>query len=439
MIARRGLLLGRPTKQAAEESKDEPLEPKRSKDPRRVAAAKRAWETMRRTGTTPKRNGRPKKSSPETKLRLIAGLSEGAQLMLISEDWTNIGRIHSPTRKVQLTAVLKDIRAVDLIRGKADDLVERFVAAEKSAQQVTETDTTKAKALSQFYTKPQMANWCVTQLMRHLPANIDYNFIEPSAGHGAFMDAATPYGKVIGFDIDPKRADITQVDFLSLDIRQHLPCDWKASNCVMIGNPPFGNKGDLALHFLNEAFSFADTVAFILPKSFRLFGMQSKVIKGMRLIADLELPDNKYVHCGRSTRVGCTFQIWTRLPIGTDMREQSKPARAHPDFEMARSGTPSRNAKLMQQRWDFAVPRRGNGSFQLIEEDMSSLSDKTPWMFFRCSCANVRARLRSINFKKLAEQYAVAAGWFGYAEIVRAYETILKNQFANDNFRLDTA
>ena len=75
-----------------------------------------------------------------------------------------------------------------------------------------------------------------------------------------------------------------------------------------------------------------------------------------------------------------------------------------------------------------------NGQYQLIDENMSSLNDKTPWMFFRSPCAKVRALLRSINFKKLAEENAVAAGWFGYTEIVKAYQTLLSQPPANDNF-----
>jgi len=439
MIAYGELLLGRPTHCAGANAKPEKLQEKPSKDPKRIAAAKKAWETMRLNGRTPHHHRRDKYTSTPSKLRLIAGLSEGAQLALISQDWKNIGRIHLPTRKVQFTAVLKDIRACELIRGKIDDLVVQYVDSERAEQEPAAHDPTKAKALSQFYTKPEMADWCVKQLIQHLPANITYNFIEPSAGHGAFVDAVAPCGSVVGFDIDPKRADIIRADFLSPEIRQHLPENWLPGNCVMIGNPPFGDKGDLALRFLNEGFSLADIVAFILPKTFRRFKMQARVLRGMRLIADLELPTNKFVHNGRSTTVGCTFQIWTRLPIGTDMRQEWKPLRSHPDFEMARSGSPARNAKLMKQFWDFAVPRRGNGRYQLIDEGLSSLDDKTPWMFFRCSCPDVRARLRSINFKRLAEQDAVAAGWFGYAEIVKAYETILKHEYANDNFCTESA
>ena len=39
----------------------------------------------------------------------------------------------------------------------------------------------------------------------------------------------------------------------------------KINKYVVIGNPPFGLRGQLALKFINHSYDFADYVCFILP------------------------------------------------------------------------------------------------------------------------------------------------------------------------------
>jgi site-specific DNA-methyltransferase (adenine-specific) len=295
------------------------------------------------------------------------------------------------------------------------------------------TDTSNAKALSQFYTPLATANWCFQQLLERLPANDNYNFIEPSAGRGVFMDAVQPYGSVIGFDIDPKRDDIIKIDFLSDDTRHHLPSKWQPSNCIMIGNPPFGVKNGMAMRFLNEGFAWADTVAFVLPKTFRRFGVQSKVQRDMRLIADLDLPSNEYEHSGRSTKVDCCFQIWTRLLVGQDIRLKSKPACVHPHFEIVQSRTPARFAELLKHHWDFVIPRSGNGQYGLVARDFSGLNTKRAWVFIRVRNPKAYVLLPQIDFKRLSREHAVTIGGVSHANIVRAYQGLLDLCPANDN------
>ncbi|MCE8163746.1 MAG: hypothetical protein I3273_05795 [Candidatus Moeniiplasma glomeromycotorum] len=43
----------------------------------------------------------------------------------------------------------------------------------------------------------------------------------------------------------------------------------KKNNYVVLGNPPFGKKGKLALNFVNKAAKYIDTIGFILPLTFR--------------------------------------------------------------------------------------------------------------------------------------------------------------------------
>jgi predicted RNA methylase len=74
----------------------------------------------------------------------------------------------------------------------------------------------------------------------------------------------------LAFDIEPKDNRIIKQDFL----------DWEpnldpSKKYIVIGNPPFGLRGQKALQFINKAFTFADFVCFILPPLFNSDGRGS--------------------------------------------------------------------------------------------------------------------------------------------------------------------
>ena len=112
------------------------------------------------------------------------------------------------------------------------------------------------KELNKFYTSTKLAKKLINRI------NIDkYDLIiEPSAGDGAF---SKQINNILAFDLFPESADIVQQDWFTLDKEQFK----KYKNILVIGNPPYGKNGSLALKFIKES-SFANTIAFILPKSF---------------------------------------------------------------------------------------------------------------------------------------------------------------------------
>ncbi|HCT55377.1 MAG TPA: hypothetical protein DF712_23270, partial [Balneola sp.] len=64
-------------------------------------------------------------------------------------------------------------------------------------------------ALDQFYTKPEVAKLCCDLMDFSKYESV----LEPSAGTGAFLDFL-PSEKTNALDIDPKREDIEEGDFL---------------------------------------------------------------------------------------------------------------------------------------------------------------------------------------------------------------------------------
>ena len=97
-------------------------------------------------------------------------------------------------------------------------------------------------------------------LSKRLVSLENYIFIEPSAGNGVFLNQF-PKDRRIGLDIEPRNKEIVSQDYL----------EWTPSTnkkYIVIGNPPFGLRGQLALKFINHSYEFADYVCFILPQLF---------------------------------------------------------------------------------------------------------------------------------------------------------------------------
>ena len=163
----------------------------------------------------------------------------------------------------------------------------------------------------QFYTKPAVAENCFKrfkQIANELGVNLtDYTFIEPSAGCGWFYQLM-PTHRRIGIDIDPKYDGLVQADYLT----------WKPNGgkYIVIGNPPFGLRGHLALQFINHSAKFADMVAFILPPLFNSDGkgVPAKRVKGYKLAHTEDLAPNSFTYPdGRDVDVSAIFQVWTKI------------------------------------------------------------------------------------------------------------------------------
>ncbi len=135
------------------------------------------------------------------------------------------------------------------------------------------SDTILQKDLDAFYTHPKIARFCLDLLQDLIVKNLGldlkaFHFLEPSAGSGSFVYALKELGikNCLALDIAPKAQGIHQKDYLLelIEFNQKR---------VVIGNPPFGHRGKLALHFLNKSLNEAPIVAFILPNLFKRYSI----------------------------------------------------------------------------------------------------------------------------------------------------------------------
>lgn len=157
-----------------------------------------------------------------------------------------------------------------------------------------------------FYTKDFIAKMCVGSLLTYIGDQIkDYLFIEPSAGNGVFLHYLDNY---IAFDISPENNNnnIIKADWFEVDKKQFFKME-----TIIIGNPPFGVQGQLAIKFFNES-SFANYIAFILPRSFRKPSIQNKLNKKFHLVKEEILPKNSFLFKEKDYNVNCVFQIWEK-------------------------------------------------------------------------------------------------------------------------------
>ena len=180
------------------------------------------------------------------------------------------------------------------------------VKAAKGAEAEAELDL--------FFTKTMTARECFADFKREAKLlGVDLSrrcHIEPSAGDGCFFDLLpTNPKRRIALDLLPRRPEIKRADFLTWN----PPAGGKY---VVVGNPPFGLRGHMALQFINHAADFADIVAFILPQLFESDGKgapMKRVDKRLSLAYSRRLsPDSFERPDGTPTSVSTVFQVWTK-------------------------------------------------------------------------------------------------------------------------------
>lgn len=153
--------------------------------------------------------------------------------------------------------------------------------------------------LDQYYTKPVVAKYFSDIIKSKFGES---SFIEPSAGMGAF---SCNFTDIKSYDLDPKFEGCEYQDFLKLE--ENL------QGCVVVGNPPFGKCGSLAVKFINKCCQLnASAVCFILPKTFKKLKFQNKLNTHLHLEYEEDVEDNAFILEDSEYNVPCVFQIWVK-------------------------------------------------------------------------------------------------------------------------------
>lgn len=170
----------------------------------------------------------------------------------------------------------------------------------------------KYKINDQFFTPPEEAKRLIELTIDFITLNYnvdlsEYQLIEPSAGSGAFLNNFPKDLKKIGLDLEPQNKKIRKQNYFEFSTNK---------KSIVIGNPPFGLRGMLALKFINHSSKFADFVCFILPPLFNSNGKGTPGtrVKGYKLVKEINIDNNNFTYPdGEKAKVHSIFQIWTKL------------------------------------------------------------------------------------------------------------------------------
>ena len=189
--------------------------------------------------------------------------------------------------------------------------------------QLTPADA-RARARSQYFTTPAVAQRCLNLLRaaRVVPPNA--RFVEPSAGDGAFS-RLLPYAHTLALDMDEalcRAHGHTHVPppegYLGVCASALPPPFASAAQNVVLGNPPFsdasgaclGRRRNVALAFVNHSATLADACAFLLGANFLRQRMQHAVTPAYRLVACTDLGICTFRVGSGTRRVRCVFAVW---------------------------------------------------------------------------------------------------------------------------------
>ena len=273
--------------------------------------------------------------------------------------------------------------------------------------------TTQRKEIrnEQFFTQPQTAeelsNWLKNQPWF---ANVT-EIIEPSAGDGVWLD----YLPVTqAYDLVPKSDKIKQADFLRTKI-PYVP------GSLMVGNPPFGRMGSLAMEFVEKGCQEVDFIAFILPASFGKESVKRRIPNKFHLIHQVDLLDETFRFERDGRKVPVVFQVWQR-----QVQDRIDPAMPDScqDFDFIKVNSPASGpAKPAPTNADLAICTHGSGYGRITTGDHSALNTRTHRFIRSKIDKNLLAdRLNSLNWKEIGK-YTVGAPCISTKEIVQAYSS----------------
>jgi hypothetical protein len=161
--------------------------------------------------------------------------------------------------------------------------------------------------LDKYYTPRETAKYCIKKAYEIIGRENIYDFIEPSAGDGSFS-LQIPNCKA--YDIQPEHDSIKKQDYLELSENY-------VKNRLIIGNPPFGSRMNLAQKFFKKSVSLGDYIAFILPIS-QLWNTNS--LFEFDLVHSEDLGKIKY----SDRKLNCCFNIYKRPINGLNSKPKNK-------------------------------------------------------------------------------------------------------------------
>lgn len=264
-------------------------------------------------------------------------------------------------------------------------------------------------ALDKFYTRKEVAADLILSVEDFL--NDAEIVIEPSAGAGAFSQQII-HSNLYAYDLEPEATNILKKDWF-----QVTRDDVGDGRLIVIGNPPFGVRSDLAKKFITHSvFLEAETIAFLLPKTFsKALNQRGSLFPAQyRLILEKDIPDDSFNIEGEVYHIPCRWYVWTKntnfFP-GVDLRKILLPD--SPDFVFMPRG---------HKNSDFVL--NGNsGRVRSLEEVTNPKAEHYIRVVNRDRIALLKKKFEQLEFDFNSSVNGGVA-WVGKQEILAAYSKI---------------
>ena len=217
--------------------------------------------------------------------------------------------------------------------------------------------------------------------------------------------------KKVGMDIQSEHVDIVEKDFFDYEPEKNK------NKILVFGNPPFGKNCSLVVRFFNRASLYADTIAFIMPRTFRRESIQNRLNLNFRLVLDEEIPV-KPCSFIPPMMVKCCFQIWEKIE---HKREIIKLVTSHDDWDfLPMSPNDEKNQPTPPLDAEFVIRAYGGKCGEIKTDNIDNLRPKS-WHWIKCNRnkEELIAKLSKLdysNWLNIARQNSLGRG-----ELVKLY------------------
>ena len=186
--------------------------------------------------------------------------------------------------------------------------------SDKETNIIEQTTGLDRDPIDKYYTKLSVADTCVSLMKKYTkPKKLHDLIIEPSAGNGAFLSSIKNLKcKLKMYDIRPEHPQVLERDYLTISIEELHAGRSPGSQVHVVGNPPFGRQASLAIKFIKKSCIFADTISFILPKSFKKDSMRKAFSEHFHLVHQHDLDTSSFLVNNKDHDSPCVFQVWVR-------------------------------------------------------------------------------------------------------------------------------
>ena len=270
------------------------------------------------------------------------------------------------------------------------------------------------RVTDRFFTRREVAAECLRLFRDTVEVPVGACFVEPSAGGGAFFDLLAR-SKRVGLDLEPRHGGVPQADFFSWTPPEHP--------CVVVGNPPFGKRGRLAVRFVARSLAFAESVGMILPMTFTRYETHRLLPADARLALSVPLPPDSFeLPNGEAYEARTVFQVWTTSAGEIDLRLRAPLPTKHPDFDMWQYNNTPEALRYFDEPFEFAVPCQGWQDYSRRETNAERCEKSKQWMLLRPLTDWARSLLWRLDYHRLAHEAQTATPGFRKGTLVHAYE-----------------